>query len=601
MVSAVNYRPHRVQREDRSDGTIFLRSGYEMGPVDPTIGTWVDRWAQRTPEAVFLAERSGAGWREISYGETRQMVRAIAASLLARGLGPATPIMVLSGNGVDHGLLALAAQYVGIPIVPLAEQYALIPAAHSQVVHCADLVRPHLVFADDGERFAQALGLSVFDAVEKVASVGAGEGVTAFSTLLAGGDERVVDQAAADVGPDSVAKYLMTSGSTSSPKGVITTHRMLCANQTQIADALTFLHDRPPVIVDWLPWNHVFGGSHNFNMMLAHGGSLYIDGGKPVKQLVGKTIENLRLKSGTLSFNVPLGFAMIRDAMREDAELKHRYFEDLDLLFYAGASLPQDVWADLEAMARDVRGDAPMMISSWGMTETSPACLVVHEPIETSGIIGVPMTGLEIKLIPDEDGRCDLRVRGPNITPGYLNDAKKTAELFDDDGFLISGDAVRFVDDMRLERGLRFDGRISEDFKLASGTWVRAANLRLELLPKLAPLAQDIVICGADRMEIGLMIFPSADALADAGDEASDGVLASTSLAEAIKIRLGDQAGHGSASRVSRAIVLTEPPQMGDGEITAKGNLNFPKILQRRAALLERLYDDADPAVIRLS
>ena len=601
MSSAVSHRPHRVQREDRADGTTILRSGYEIGPIDPTVGTWVDRWAERTPHAVFLAERSGPGWREVSYREMRQMVRSIAASLLARDLGPATPIVVLSGNSIEHGLLALAAQYVGIPIVPLAEQYALIPAAHPQVVHCADLVKPHLVFANDGERFATALALPVFDRVEKVVSVGVGEGVTAFSSLLRGGDERAVDQAAASVGPDTVAKYLMTSGSTSRPKGVITTHRMLCGNQTQVADALTFLRDRPPVIVDWLPWNHVFGGSHNFNMMLAHGGSLYIDGGKPVKQLVGKTIENLRLKSGTLSFNVPLGFSMIRDAMREDAELKRRYFENLDLLFYAGASLPPDVWTDLESMAREVRGDVPLMISSWGMTETSPACLVVHEPIETSGIIGVPMTGLEIKLVPDDDERFDLRVRGLNVTPGYLNDAAKTEELFDEEGFLISGDAVRFVDDTRLERGLRFDGRLSEDFKLASGTWVRAANLRLDLLPKLAPLAQDIVICGADRMEIGLMIFPTPDGFARVADKVSGGAFESAALKDAIKDRLGDQAGHGSASRVSRAIVLAEPPQMGEGEITAKGNLNFPKILERRAALLERLYDDDDPAVIMLA
>lgn len=601
MSSAVSYRPHHVHREDREDGTIILRSGYEMGPVDPTIGTWVDRWADRTPNAVFLAERSGVGWREITYGETRQRVRALASSLLDRGLGAQTPIMILSGNSIDHGLLALAAQYVGIPIVPLAEQYSLIPAAYSQIVHCAELVQPRLVFADDGERYGGALSLPVFDAVEKVASTHVGEGITPFSALLNRGEESGVDQAASAVGPDTVAKYLMTSGSTSSPKGVVTTHRMMCANQTQIADALTFLKDRAPVIVDWLPWNHVFGGSHNFNMMLANGGSLYIDGGKPVKHLVGKTIENLRLKTGTLTFNVPLGFAIIRDALREDVELRRRYFEDLDMLFYAGASLPQDVWADLEEMALDVRGDVPLMNSSWGMTETAPACLLVHEPVETSGIIGTPLTGLEVKLIPDEARRYDLRVRGPNITPGYLNDAAKTAELFDAEGFLITGDAVKFVDEASLERGLRFDGRISEDFKLTSGTWVRAANLRLDFLSRLAPLAQDIVICGADRSDIGLMVFPGPDALAMTDGAVTAGALVSAALHAAIRTRLGDQSGQGSASRVSRVIVAAEPPQMGEGEITAKGNLNFRKILTRRAALLERLYDDNDPAVIKTS
>lgn len=600
MSEAAGYRPHRVQREDRRDGTIILRSGYDLGPVDPTVGTWIDRFSEHTPDTVFLAERSGAGWREITYRETRQMIRAIAAGLLARGLGPKAPIMILSGNSIDHGLLALAAQYVGIPVVPLAEQYSLIPAAHSQVIHCADLTKPHLIFADDSERFGDALALSVFDDAEKVSSAKVTQGATPFEALLRAGDEAEVDQAAARVGPDTIAKYLMTSGSTSNPKGVVTTHRMMCTNQRQIVDALTFLRDRPPVIIDWLPWNHVFGGSHNFNLILANGGSLYIDAGKPVKQLVGKTIENLRLKSGTLSFNVPLGFAMIRDALRDDADLRRRYFEDLDMLFYAGASLPQDVWADLESMARDVRGDVPIMISSWGMTETAPACVIVHEPIEASGIIGVPMTGLEIKLIPDDTMRCDLRVRGPNVTPGYLNDPAKTAELFDDEGYLISGDAVRFVDEAKPERGLRFDGRISEDFKLASGTWVRSANLRLDLLPKLASLAQDIVICGADRSEIGLMIFPSPEAVSIADGSMADGAIVSSALHKAIRARLGSQSGLGSAARVSRIIVLSEPPQIGDGEITAKGNLNFAKIVMRRSAQLERLYDDDDPAVIRL-
>ncbi len=600
MSRAADYRPHRVQREDRLDGSIILRSGYDMGAVDSTIGSWIDRFSEQSPDAVFLAERSGAGWREITYQETWQSVRAIAASLLDRGLGPQTPILILSGNSVDHGLLALAAQYVGIPIVPLAEQYSLIPAALPQLIHCAELVKPRLIFAEDGERFGKALALSIFDGLEKVSSAKVGKQETPFTTLLRGGDESKVDQAAASVGPDTVAKYLMTSGSTSNPKGVITTHRMMCANQTQIADALTFLKDRPPVIIDWLPWNHVFGGSHNFNLMLANGGSLYIDGGKPIKQLVGKTIENLRLKSGTLSFNVPLGFAMIRDALRDNAELRRRYFKDLDMIFYAGASLPQDVWADLESMARDVRGDAPLMISSWGMTETAPACLIVHEPIETSGIVGVPMTGLEIKLVPDDEMRCDLRVRGPNVTPGYLNDSAKTAELFDEEGFLISGDAVRFVDATKPERGLRFDGRVSEDFKLSSGTWVRSANLRLALLPRLASLAQDIVICGADRMEIGLMIFPSPEAISIADGQKVDGAFVSPALQATIKSRFKYQDDQGSATKVSRIIVLAEPPQMGDGEITAKGNLNFVKIITRRSALLKRLYDDHDPAVIRL-
>ena len=595
------YLPHNVQREDRADGTIILRSAYPLSDYVGKTGDWLDDWAVRSPEAVFIAERDGDGWREVTYAQARDMVRAIASSLLQRGLNGETPIMILSGNGVDHGLLTLAAQYVGIPTVPLAEQYSLIPAANGQIIHCADLVKPKLVFADDAEKYAGALALDVFSNIEKVAVRNAGAGVTDFDALLSGDDSVDLDGAAAQVGPDTVAKYLMTSGSTSSPKAVITTQRMICANQSQIADALPFLRDHPPRIVDWLPWNHVFGGSHNFNMILANGGSLYIDAGKPVKALVGKTIENNRLMSGTIAFNVPVGFAMLRDAMREDAELRHRYFADLDMIFYAGASLPQDVWADLEEMSREVRGDVPLMNSSWGMTETAPACLIVHEPTTASGIIGVPMTGCEVKLIPDDDMRCDLRVRGPNITPGYLQNPEKTAETFDEEGFLISGDAVKFVDENNINLGLKFDGRISEDFKLMTGTWVRAANLRLELLAELAPLCQDIVICGADKSEIGLFIFPSPDAMEmAAASQDEGGALISEALSKAVMDRLAPRKTQGSASRISRAMVLSEPPSMGDGEITAKGNLNFRKVLTRRATLLERLFDDADPAVIRI-
>ena len=595
------YLSHNVQREIREDGSIILRSGYGLSDYVSKSGDWLDDWAARTPDAVFIAERSGPAWREVSYGQAREMVRALASSLLARGLGSDTPIMILSGNGVDHGLLSLAAQYAGIPTVPLAEQYSLIPAANGQITYCADLVKPKLVFADDAAKYAGALALDVFEGVEKVASRNAGNGVTSFEDLLKGDSGVDLDAVAAKVGPDTVAKYLMTSGSTSNPKAVITTQRMICANQSQIADAMPFLRARPPRIVDWLPWNHVFGGSHNFNMMLANGGSLYIDAGKPVKALVWQTIENNRLMNGTLAFNVPVGFAMLRDAMREDAELRQRYFSDLDMIFYAGASLPQDVWADLEAMSREVRGDVPLMTSSWGMTETAPACLIVHEPTTASGIIGVPMTGCEVKLIPDEDMRCDLRVRGPNITPGYFQNDEKTQELFDEEGFLISGDAVKFVDAEDINLGLRFDGRISEDFKLMTGTWVRAANLRLELLGELAPLCQDIVICGADKSEIGLFIFPSPEALAMAdGAEDANGALTSEALSKAVIAKLEGRKSQGSASRISRALVLSEPPSMGDGEMTAKGNLNFRKILTRRAGLLARLYDDADQSVIHI-
>lgn len=591
----MNLRPHRTELEKRADGSLIYRSTYPLGDVVPTTGHWLERWAKTTPDAIFLAERSGAGWREERYAAAQDTVSAIASALLGLGLGPKTPIMVLSGNGIDHGLLALAAQYVGIPIAPVAEQYSLIPDAHRRLRQATELVRPHLVYAADAERFAGALALDVFDGIDIVANNAAGR-ARPFADLLRGDNAVDLAEARAKVGPDSVVKFLMTSGSTASPKAVRTTHRMMCTNQTQLADALPFLRDRPPRILDWLPWNHVFGGSHNVNMMLANGGALYIDDGKPVKDLALRSLENMRMVTGSIAFNVPVGFSMQLEALRQDRELRQRFFADLDMVFYAGASLPQDVWEGFSTMAREVRGEVPLMTSSWGLTETAPACLLQHERIDRSGIIGVPLPGVTAKLLPQGDGRFEIRVKGPNITSGYFRDPERTEAAFDQEGFFITGDAMTFVDADLPNRGLRFAGRISEDFKLLTGTWVRAAALRLDLLGDLAPLAADLVVTGENRDDIGVLIFPHADAVRGARNDA--GALVDEALHADITRRLAGRTARGSSTRISRALILAEPPSIAEAEITAKGNLNFRRVLERRAGLHARLYDDSDPAVI---
>jgi feruloyl-CoA synthase len=596
MAETTRYRPHKVVREDREDGTILLRSGYPISDVADTSADWLHRWAGERPDTVFLAERSGPGWREVAYAETLNRVRALAGGLLARGLGPETPILIVSGNGVDHGLLTLAAHYVGIPTVPVAEQYSLIPGAQKQLRYILDLIDPALVYAVDGAPFGAALSLPEMAGRQIVVSRNAGAGMDLLDAVAGGAD---VDAARAGVGPDSVVKILLTSGSTSNPKGVETTHRMMCTNQAMIADALPFLADRPPRILDWLPWNHVFGGSHSFNMMLANGGSLYVDGGKPAKGLIDATIENNRMMSATMAFNVPVGYAMLRDAMRSDRALRETYFRDLDMLFYAGASLPQDVWADLAEMAREVRGDAPLLMnSSWGLTETAPACLVQHELTDMSGIVGVPMTGGTVKLVPEDGPRYEVRVAGDHVMKRYFHDSEKTAEAFDEEGYFRTGDAMCFVDPGDMTKGLRFDGRISEDFKLMSGTWVRAATMRLDLLVALAPLAQDVIITGAGRTEVGVLILP-APALA--ADMVADGGIMRGAAEAELQMRLSAFAAkaQGASNRISRALVLADPPSMAEGEITAKGNLNFRKLLERRAEIVDRLYSD-DPAVIHV-
>ena len=603
MKRTSNFKPHDVSSEQRSDGTLLLRSNAEMGDVVDTSADWLHRWSEEAPERIFLAERSGAGWREETYQSTLQKVRAIAASLLARGMGPDTPILIMSGNGVDHGLLTLAAHYVGVPTAPIAEQYALIPAARERLEHAISLVNPRMAYVVDADKFAHAITIDALAGVEIVASdVGSQSGVTAMDTLLQGDSGVDIDVARGQVTPDSVVKILMTSGSTSAPKGVMTTQRMMCVNQTQIADSLPFLTERPPSVVDWLPWNHVFGGSHNFNMMLANGGSFYIDDGKPLKGLFDRTVENLKMVTGSLVFNVPVGFGMLLQALKSDQDLRQRFFQDLDMIFYAGASLPQDIWQGLEQMALDVKGEVPLMTSSWGLTETAPATMIQQEPTDRSGVIGVPMSGVTLKLVPEEDGRYEVRAKGPNIMPGYYNDPEKTAEAFDDEGYFVTGDAMVFVDPDNMNAGMRFDGRISEDFKLLTGTWVRATALRMSLLGHFAPLAADLVITGQDKSDIGVLIFPNKEAIETAGHALDDvdGMLSDPSLLNALRDRLAvwNAENASSSTRIARAAFFAEPASLVDAEITAKGNLNFRKVLQRRSAILDHLYIGSHDAVI---
>ncbi len=593
--------PHAVKIERRAED-LLMTSPTACDPVVSNTGVWLDKWADEAPSRVFLAERSNEGWREMGYAEVRDAVHAIASSLVARGMDGSTPIVIMSGNSIDHALLSLAAQYAGIPTVPLAEQYSLITEAHERLVYVLNKIKPAMAFVDNASRYGAAISRPELAGVEIIASrtEGAPGAVTPFNELLRGDAGIDLASVHAKVGPDTLAKVLFTSGSSSEPKGVLTTQRMMCTNQAQMASVLPFLKERPPRIMDWLPWNHVFGGSHNTLMMLAHGGSLYIDNGKPTSSGFPLTVENIIEKPGSLSFNVPVGFAMLVQEMETNMALRNAYFRDLDMLFYAGASLPQDVWTRLEEMAVEVRGKLPLMISSWGMTETAPATIMVYEPIDRSGVIGLPLPDTEIKLIPDEEMRCELRVKGPNVMTGYWGDEEKTKAAFDEEGFLITGDAVRFVDVEDPERGLVFDGRVSEDFKLLTGTWVQAGRLRLEVLEQLRGVVQDVVICGHDRGEIGLFVFPKPDQVH--GPTTSKGAVIDPDLQVAIELRLRAmaRASSGSAKRIARAIILAEPPSLKDGEITDKGSLNVRKIITRRADILERLYDNQDPALIRV-
>ena len=587
--------PAEVEVCYHADGSMVLRSPSPLGPYPETLGERLRHWAEQAPERVFLGERAGAGWRTVSYGETWALVRRLGAALLRRGLDARRPLLILSDNGIDNALLQLAAMQVGVPAVPVSPAYSLVSQDLVNLRHIVSRVAPGLVYAADGARYARALAAIARPDLAAVVSTTPGPGQRTFNELSEETDDlEAADAAHAATGPDTLAKILFTSGSTGLPKGVLNTQRMLCSNQQAIAQSWPFLRARPPVLVDWLPWHHTFGGNHNFNMVLYHGGSLYIDYGKPAPGLIERTAENLRAHPPTLYFNVPRGFDVLLPYLEQDAALRVALFERLDLLFYAGAALPQHLWERLEAVALRARGAPLFMASAWGATETAPLITTVHFPIDHAGIIGLPAPGCEVKLVPRE-GKLEMRARGPNITPGYVRDPEQTVAAFDADGWYYTGDAGSLADPADQRKGIVFDGRIAEDFKLTSGTWVNVGAVRIEALAGGCPAIQDLVVAGEGQAEIGVLVFPSLPgcrALAGAGAAELEVLVDDASVRAHIIAALEryNAAHAGSSRRIARALLLVEPPALDAGEITDKGYINQRAVLRRRAALVERLY-----------
>jgi feruloyl-CoA synthase len=601
--------PVAVEARPLAGGGLVMRSRHELGPYPRCLGELLRHWAGAAPERTFLAERDGeGGWRRVSYGAALDAVERIAGALLARGLGADRPLALLSENGVDHGLLQLAAMQVGIPAVPISPAYSLLAADHAQLRYVLGLVRPGLVYAADGARFAAALR-AVPAGAEAVVGTSPPDGLraTLFDALLEQAPDPGVAARAAAVGPETVAKVLFTSGSTGRPKGVVNTQRMLCSNQQALAQVWPFLEARPPVLVDWLPWSHTFGGNHNFNLVLRNGGTLYVDGGKPAPGAIETTVENLREVPSTLHFNVPRGYDMLIPHLERDGALADAFFRDLDAIFYAAAALPQHLWEALERLAVAATGERVVMLSAWGSTETAPSATQIHFPVERAGVIGLPGPGTEIKLAP-VDGKLELRVKGPNVTPGYWRRPELASELFDEDGFLRTGDAGRLADPEDPSRGILFDGRLAENFKLASGTWVHVGELRLEVIAAGAPIVQDVVVTGHDRREIGLLVFPAPAGCRSLGRGLADAPLPELIRHPEVRARLAaalaayNAAHPASSRRVGRALLLAEPPALAAGEITDKGYVNQRAVLARRAALVDRLYaGDPSPELILLA
>jgi feruloyl-CoA synthase len=566
--------PAKVDVEKRADGSMVLRSPQKLAPYARCVTEWLVRWSDNAPERTFLAERNKHSWKTLSYREAYGAVRRIAQALLERGLNAEKPVAILSDNSIDHALLALGAMHVGIPAAPISPAYSLMSKDFGRLKAIFELVKPGLVYAADPQKFGPALE-----------AVGAKS--VAVAELLETNPGSLLEREFLQLRPQAIAKILFTSGSTGMPKGVINTHAMLCANQQMLAQAWPFVEDRAPVIVDWLPWNHTFGGNHNFNLVLRNGGTLYIDGGKPMPILVENTVKNLKEVPSTMYFNVPRGYDLLLPYLERDAELRRHFFKDLDVLFYAAASLPQNLWDRLKNLAKKENNTRLAMLSAWGSTETSPLATSVHFPMERPGVIGLPVAGCELKLVPAA-GKLEVRVRGPHVTPGYYGRPDLTRAAFDEEGFYRIGDAVKFARPDEPSAGVVFDGRVAEDFKLSSGTWVSAGAVRVRLIAAADPLIQDAVITGHDRDQVGALVFLSP-ATKDMSFVAVRSRLAGV---------LGSLAQEGGSSTYpARLLVMNEAPSIDANEITDKGYMNQRAVLERRAALVEKLYSNS-PEVI---
>ncbi|TFZ06104.1 feruloyl-CoA synthase [Ramlibacter henchirensis] len=583
--------PPRAVRVPLDDGCFVLRSPEALKPYARCIGEWIEHWASTTPDALAFVERQpDGGWQRLSWIQTRERIGRIAQALLDMKLPANAPVVVLSDNALEHLLLALAAMHVGIPVCTVSSAYCRLTRDYSKVHGILHTLGPALVYASDAAVYGPAVASS---GLQCPVVFGRGaethRGALPFDALLEQKEGPGVRKAYQAITPDMQAKYLLTSGSTGHPKVVINTHRMLCANQQMIAQAWRFLEKEKPVLVDWLPWSHTFGANHNLHMVLRNGGTMVIDEGRPAPGLIEKTLANLAEVQPTIWFNVPRGFDVALPLLEADAQLARKVFARLRVLFYAGAALPQATWERLQALARKVRGEDVWLTTSWGSTETSPAITSAHWQLDRAGVIGGVLPGLEMKFVPNGE-KLELRVRGVSIFPGYRDAPHLTAQAFDAEGYYCIGDAGFLADEAHPERGVVFNGRVAEDFKLTTGTWVSVGTLRVKVVSALAPFAQDVVVTGHDRHEIGVLVFPSPAAAGLPPQELA------TKIGAALR-KLRDE-GAGSSSCPTRALVLTEPPSADAGEITDKGYINQRAVLQRRAALVESLYAGGEGVIL---
>ncbi|MDO7593946.1 MAG: feruloyl-CoA synthase [Burkholderiaceae bacterium] len=593
-----------VSHQTSQSGAQYLRAEQALDAYPDRLTDRLAMWAKTRPNHVFIARRARlpdgqlGDWVRVTYAQAWQRARAIAQALLDRGLDKERPVAILSENSIEHAMLSLGSMLAGVPYVPISPPYALVSEDFDKLRHVLKTVTPGLIFAPDAMRYGRALEAVVPMGTEVVLCEGtlSDRTHTPYQALCETPDTAAVDVAIEATGPDTIVKFLFTSGSTKMPKAVINTQRMCCANQQQMAQSMPVLATHPLVLVDWLPWNHTFGGNHNFGMVVYHGGTLYIDDGKPTPALIQETLRNLREIAPTVYFNVPTGFEAIANAMTTDDQLRKTLLSRVQMFFYAGAAMAQPIWDSLAASAEREIGERIVIGTGLGMTESAPFAIFVTNPHVRAGDLGVPAPGVELKLLAQE-GKTEVRYRGPNITPGYWRNAQETQAAFDDEGFFITGDAVLWIDESNPNLGLKFDGRIAEDFKLATGTFVSVGPLRAKIIAAGAPYVQDAVITGLNRKDVGAMLFttPKIRELAALPSDAPlSAVLASDAVRSHFQAVVNTLASHatGSAGRVARLCLLSVPPTIDKGEITDKGSINQRAVLQHRDDLVEALHGD---------
>lgn len=596
--------------EVRDDGIQVLRSTEPLGAYPERITDRLEQWAREVPERTFVAKRlNGGDWRRISYVEMLQRAQAVGQALVDRGLSAERPVVILSDNDLEHLTLVMGALWVGVPHATISSAYSVIAQDYGKLRHIIDTLKPGLVFASHGAPYARAIEACVGSDVEVVLTDDPREGqlegrkTTRFDALL--GTPLCASGVAAHarVNADTIAKFMFTSGSTKHPKGVVITQRMWCANQQMLRQCMAFLSEEPPVLVDWLPWNHTFGGNHNVGITLYNGGTMYIDDGKPTPKGIAETLRNLREIQPTVYFNVPKGFDEIATAMNTDHALRESLFKRVQAFMCGGAGISQASWNLIDQHAEATVGERIRIIGGLGMTETAPSCTFVLGTDARAGYIGLPCPGVEVKLVPLGD-KTEVRFRGPNVMPGYWRDPENTAKAFDEEGFYCTGDAVTFVDPQEPTKGLMFDGRIAEDFKLSTATFVSVGPLKASIVALGAPLVQDAVITGLNRDEVGALVFPRVEEcrqLAGLPESATATEVLRHPKVVAFFQALADklwQAGTGSANRVARLHVMSEPPSIDKGEITDKGSINQRNVLTHRAALVDALYDGSVDGLI---